>query len=317
MSVNRDDLPERAAGAIAATSPGRQRSPLPLRVLVTGAGGQLGVELARRMPGGVELITRSRTELDITSRRQVEAACRALAPDLIINAAGCNAPARAELDPDAAYAVNADGAANLARIASQGPRLIHVSSAHVFDGEPSRPHHPEDAPLPGGVLGASKSEGEALALGIAHQRVLVLRTAWLYSARGRNCFTDVLRRLRRGGCLTLPADRVLTPTWAGGLARAIWLMAFRPALHGIHHWTDRGQTSWYEFARLLRDEAVAAGLLHHRWLAEIQPANEGRGGAAPLDSTRTWETLGMEARDWRDSLRSMVSEITEVACGHA
>jgi dTDP-4-dehydrorhamnose reductase len=291
-----------------------------LRVLVTGAGGQLARELIRSAPCGGEVIGRTHAELDITSRRAVEAECRALEPELIVNTAGCNAPDRAEADPDAAFAVNADGAANLARIASQGPRLIHVSSGAVFEGEPHQPHLPDDAPLPRSVLSASKSEGEGLVLGIAHQRALVVRTAWLYSAHGRNCFTRVLNGLHGPQPLTLSDQRFFTPTWAGGLARAIWLMAFRPTLYGIHHWTDQGRASWYEFGVAVRQEAEAAGLLRvgdgapglQRSVAAGEPI-----GDSPLDSSHTWQALGTRARHWRESLRAVVSEIPEVSCGHA
>jgi len=289
-----------------------------LRVLITGAGGQLGRELIRLRPPCVKTLARTRAELDVTSWRAVEACCAEFRPDLIVNAAGINALQAAECDPDTAFALNADAAANLARIASDGPRLIHISSNQVFADESGHRHQPDETPRPLSVFGASKSEGESLVLGIAHQRALVLRTAWLYSAYGDNCFTRIFRALSRGGELFMPKYRHLTPTWAAGLANAIWMTAFRPTLYGIHHWTDRGTASWYEFAAAIRDEAAALGLIAGRpRVRAADDADEAAGDGSVLDNSPTWEALGTRSEHWRRALRTMLMEMAEVTYAYA
>lgn len=288
-----------------------------MKVLITGAGGQLGQELVRWAPLDVELAALDHAALDVTCRAAVEERVARFAPQLIINAAAYTAVERAETEPDAAYAVNADGAANLARVASLGARLIHISTDFVFDGRQSKPYRPSDAPCPSGVYGASKLEGEGQVLGIARQRALVVRTSWLYSTHGPNFVTSVLRQLRRNQELEVMVDdRVGSPTSAAGLARALWRMAHRPHLWGIHHWTDAGLASCRDFAVAIHEEAFDCGLAER--VARLRPV-EGEDSPAPvrrpacsvLDKTDTWRALGEISPHWRTALQATMQEMSE------
>ena len=153
-----------------------------MRVLITGAGGQLGWELVRVAPPGVCIFALTRDNLDVTNRAQVEQQLRALRPEVVINAAAYTAVDAAEAAPEQAYAVNAAGAENVAMVTvALGMRLIHISTDFVFSGSKGSPYLPSDAPQPLCVYGASKLEGERRILSIPSNNVLIVRTSWMYS----------------------------------------------------------------------------------------------------------------------------------------
>jgi dTDP-4-dehydrorhamnose reductase len=164
------------------------------------------------------------------------------------------------------------------------------------------------------VYGRTKLAGERQVLGRAGDGALVLRTAWVYASHGRNFVRSMLTRMRAGDALRVVSDQVGTPTWARGLAEAIWTAADRPALGGILHWTDAGVASWYDFAEAIRDEALAAGLLARA--APVRPIRTGEyPAAAPrpafsvLDKSATWAALDLEPVHWRANLRLMLREL--------
>ena len=166
-----------------------------MRVLVAGAGGQLGFELKRTRPLGVELLALSSGELNLTEAGAVRRRVAEERPGLIINAAAYTAVDRAEAERERAFAVNGQGAANLAVAAREaGARLIHLSTDFVFDGEKSSPYLPDDAPNPLGVYGASKLAGEERVREILGPATAIVRTAWVYSVHGHNFVKTMLRR---------------------------------------------------------------------------------------------------------------------------
>ena len=157
-----------------------------MKVLVTGAHGQLGRELSKTAPAAWNIMALDHRALDIRNANAVQTVVYGLGPHLIINAAAYTAVDKAELEPGNAYAVNADGAGHVARAALvQGARLIHLSTDFVFDGMKSAPYLVGDIPHPLGVYGASKLEGERQVMELTQARALILRTAWIYSAHGR------------------------------------------------------------------------------------------------------------------------------------
>ena len=288
-----------------------------MKVLITGAGGQLGKELQGSAPEGAEVVALGHAELDVSSAKAVTEVMESLSPELIINTAAYTAVDRAEDDRDAAFEVNATGARNIATAAAPAKtRLIHLSTDYVFDGRAGRPYTPEDEPRPVSVYGSSKRDGEKAVLELSDGSAVVLRTAWLYSRHGHNFVKTMLQLLAGRDQLEIVADEVGTPTWARGLAEAIWKMASLDSISGIQHWTDAGVASRYDFAVAIRDEARALGLIDtevpiwpHRSRDYPRPARRPAFGV--LDKTATWRALGTDPRHWRESLRAMLRELKD------
>lgn len=223
-----------------------------MTVLLLGATGQLGSDLARRL-AGPDLVAPSRHELDVTDPRAVEDAVAGLRPAVVINATAYNRVDDAELDPAPAFGLNAVAVHHLARAAARhGARLVHVSTDYVFGAAGPGPYREDDPPAPANAYGVSKLAGERLVLN-ASPRHLVVRTAGLYGVagsrgKGGNFVETMLRLAREGRALRVVADQVLTPTYTADLAEALLrLLAVDPP-GGIYHLTSRGACSWYEFA---------------------------------------------------------------------
>ncbi|MDH5298169.1 MAG: dTDP-4-dehydrorhamnose reductase [Desulfobulbaceae bacterium] len=288
-----------------------------MKVLIAGANGQLGRELVLRSPDGWQVTALGSAEMDLRDREAVLRAVAAFSPELIINGAAYTAVDRAEIEPEQAYAVNGHGVAHLAEAAtSQGARFIHVSTDFVFDGRQSHPYGPSDRTNPVGVYGASKLEGERLALAFCGPKALIIRTSWLYGVHGNNFVKTMLRLMAERDGLRVVDDQVGTPTWAGGLAAAIWRLAAIEA-GGIHHWSDAGVASWYDFAVAIQEEGLADGLLARAIPVEpiaseeyLTPAR--RPAYSVLDKRQTWQLLGEAAPHWRVNLRTMLHELKEL-----
>ncbi|MEW5791497.1 MAG: dTDP-4-dehydrorhamnose reductase [Pseudomonadota bacterium] len=286
-----------------------------MRILITGAKGQLGQELQRTAPPDAVLLALDSGGLDITRADAVEQVAANFRPDLIINAAAYTAVDKAESDADKAYAVNADGAGNLATVAAgRGARLIHVSTDFVFNGKQSTPYQPEDAADPLGVYGASKWEGEKRVGEISGGQALILRTAWVHSAYGANFVKTMLRLMAERDSLGVVADQIGTPTWARTLAQAIWAAAAKPALQGVYHWTDAGVASWYDFAVAIQEEALALGLLQREIpvrpiCTQDYPTPARRPAYSVLDKSKSWADLDLAPIHWRQGLREMLTEL--------
>lgn len=286
-----------------------------MKVLVTGAGGQLAWELTRAAPATACVYALSRSDLDITNRTLVERRLSELDPQLIINAAAYTAVDRAEREPKAAYAVNAIGAENLAlAAAAAGLRLVHLSTDFVFNGCKSSPYLPSDTADPLSVYGASKLEGERRVLRITANHALVVRTSWLYSVHGRNFVKTVLGLFEGRSALDVIADQIGTPTWARGLAAALWEMAPNLALCGVHHWTDAGVASWYDLAVAVLEYGSELGLVRHP--VSIRPVRTSdyplaakRPAMSVLDKTATWAILEHTPIHWRQALKQMLGEV--------
>lgn len=287
------------------------------RVLVTGAHGQLGQELAATVPGGYKLHALGRQDLDVGDPHAVAEWIKLYRPGLVINAAGYTAVDRAESDRDAAFRTNCLAPGYLAESVSQiGGRLIHISTDYVFDGTQGRPYRPDDTPRPLSVYGETKLGGERRVLQALGQRALVMRTSWVYSGHGNNFVRTMIKPMREREEVSVVSDQIGTPTWARGLAQTIWIAAGRPELHGIYHWTDAGVASWYDFAVAIQEEAIARGLLSRGVTivpirTEDFPATAARPLYSVLDKRDTWRELGLVPQHWRTALRVMIQEITD------
>ncbi|MES0874390.1 dTDP-4-dehydrorhamnose reductase [Sinimarinibacterium thermocellulolyticum] len=283
------------------------------RVVVTGAGGQLGVELVRRAPVGVEVIGLDRTALDIGDGVAVHRAMRDTRPSAIINAGAYTAVDRAESEPDAAHRANAEGPRHLAAAAAAtGARLLHVSTDFVFDGGKSSPYLPEDDTAPLGVYGASKLAGEQAVRDTAGVDALIVRTGWVYSAHGQNFVKTMLRLMRERPEVRVVADQIGTPTSTATLADTLWTLLDRDAPSGTYHCSDAGVASWYDFAYAIRELAQASSgeqLAPVRPIATADyPTPARRPAYSVLDKTTTWAITGM-APHWREPLRAVIDEL--------
>lgn len=286
-----------------------------MKIFLTGRDGQLGWELLKRTPPAWEVSVFGSAELNIQDAAAVQAAVRKSAPQVIINAAAYTAVDKAEKDQASAFATNSTGASNLAEAAKKSKaRFIHISTDFIFDGSKSAPYLPSDPPHPTGVYGASKLAGEEQIRAILPDDSVILRTAWVYSSHGNNFVKTMLRLMGEREGIGVVADQIGTPTWAGGLAQTVWLLAEHPALTGIFHWTDAGVASWYDFAVAIQEEALQLGLLHKEIVilpirTEDYPTPARRPPFSVLDKTSTWQALNCSAPHWRVNLRTMLTEL--------
>ena len=269
------------------------------RYLIAGAGGMLGHDLQLALAGR-DVRALVRADLDVTDAAAVDAAVAGA--DVVINASAYTAVDQAETDEDAAYAINATGAENLARAAAAaGARMVQVSTDYVFRGDATTPYA-EDAPLdPLGAYGRTKAAGERL-VRAAHPGAHIVRTAWLY---GKNCgnFAQTMLKLAAArDTVSVVTDQVGQPTWTGDLAAAIVALLDADAPAGIYHGTNAGQTSWFGFAQAVFE---TAGLDPERVLptdssAFARPAPRPSYSVLGHDA---WAAVGLTApRDWRGAL---------------
>jgi dTDP-4-dehydrorhamnose reductase len=285
-----------------------------MKILVTGGGGQLGRELMDTCPSDYNLASLSSSELDISDTSQVSRAVKELCPDVIINAAAYTAVDQAESDRQRAHAVNSKGAANIAGAAARhGTRLVHISTDFVFDGMKSSPYLPDDPPCPLSVYGKTKLSGENQVKAILKGRAVIIRTSWLYSRYGKNFVRTILSLMRERDELRVVSDQAGTPTWAKGLAEAVWKTVSMPDISGILHWSDSGIASWYDFACVIAQRAAAAGLIDT--FTKILPVNTSafptparRPSYSVLDKSASSEALGMIPPHWQENLRKMLEE---------
>ncbi|HEX7336633.1 MAG TPA: dTDP-4-dehydrorhamnose reductase [Gemmatimonadales bacterium] len=282
------------------------------RALITGAHGQVGQELLATAPASWQVRACGSLELDVTDPEAVRAVLQRERPALVIQAAAYTDVDRAEREREQAQRVNVAGAHNVAaEVARLGARMIHLSTDFVFDGRQDRPYLPDDPPNPISVYGQTKLAGEREVIRATQGDALIVRTAWVYSAHGRNFVRTMLRLMEEQGRVTVVADQTGTPTWGRPLAEALWRAADRPAIRGVVHWTDAGSASWYEFAVAIQQEARALGLLKKAVTVEPIRSDEfnavaRRPAYSVLDKTSGWQALGGPARPWRENLKAML-----------
>lgn len=220
-----------------------------MRILVTGAAGQLGHDLMRVLAPGHEVSGVDIGEIDITAEHSVAANLAEHRPELVVNAAAYTNVDGCETEKELAWAVNATGAGNLARAcAVAGIPLIHVSTDYVFDGSASEPYREDDPVSPLGEYGKSKLAGEE-EIREALDRHLIVRTAWLFGTHGGNFVKTMLKLGRERDSLKIVSDQTGCPTYAGHLAEAIRQLAeTRLDDPGIYHMVNSGHCTWFDFA---------------------------------------------------------------------
>jgi dTDP-4-dehydrorhamnose reductase len=234
-------------------------------------------------------------------------------PDCIINTAAYTAVDKAEQEPDLAERINHLAVRDIAEFCRQLQiRLVHISTDFVFSGRQFKPYRPDDKPEPESVYGRTKLAGEQAIFKIL-DNALIIRTAWLYSVHGSNFVKTMLRLMKEKEELTVIEDQIGTPTWAFGLARAVW-SAVEKKTSGILHWTDAGAASWYDFSVAVQEEGVRLGHLDHAIpilpvTTREYPTPARRPFYSVLDKTKARQTLDIDPVHWRVQLRTMFSEI--------
>jgi dTDP-4-dehydrorhamnose reductase len=281
---------------------------------VLGAAGQVGRAVVRTMGGPHEVIARARAELDIADAVEVGRAMAAAKPDWIVNAAAYTAVDLAEDEPARAASINDAAVGILADAAARAhSRLLHLSTDFVFDGSSNRAYLPSDVPHPLSVYGATKLAGERRALE-SGAAAIVLRTAWVYAAAGKNFVLTMLKLMRERDQVRVVSDQIGAPTWATGLGGVIRDLLEAQAPAGIYHWTDLGVASWYDFAVAIQDEALARGLLP-RAVAVVPiatkeyPTRATRPAFSVLETRATRAVVATPALHWRHNLRMMLDEL--------
>lgn len=280
------------------------------RVLILGANGQLGRELARAdWPTTASITALGRDQVDLTIPGQVEQAINHLRPSLVINAAAYTAVDRAESEADLAQMINAEAPGRIA--AATGALdipLIHISTDYVFNGTKPAPYVETDIVAPLGVYGASKADGEAR-VRAANFRHVILRTSWLYSPFGNNFVRTMLRLGVERDELRVVSDQIGTPTAAGDLAQAIRRIApglqIETAPYGTYHLAGNGEASWHDFAdAIFSDMQIRAGrrprLIPIPSYSYQSPAR--RPANSRLDTGKFCANFGFLLPSWRHSL---------------
>ena len=306
------------------------------RILLTGANGQIGTELAIVLPPLGEVIALDRQQLDLSKPDDIRRTIQEIRPTLIVNAAAYTAVDQAEKQEAVAQAINADAPAWIAREAKKiGAGLVHYSTDYVFDGSKHSPYEESDPPNPLSVYGKTKLAGEQAIqdVGLPH---LIIRTAWVYGTRGRNFLLTILRLASQREELRIVDDQFGAPTWCRDIARGTAsvlarLMADRegalslPETGEVYHMTADGVTNWHDFAVAILEEAshVPANV---SWL---RAATEGRSLVAKrlspittaqyptparrpaysvLSSSQLAQRFGVRLSEWRAQLHSAFSD---------
>jgi dTDP-4-dehydrorhamnose reductase len=287
-------------------------------ILVTGGSGQLATSLASQGRERVHLV--GRPILDFDHPVTIEAAFRAAEPWLVVNAAAYTAVDAAEANEAAAFRANRDGPAKLARLcAAAGVPLIHVSTDYVYDGEKPSPYVETDAVGPHGVYGKSKLAGEQAVLA-SGARAIILRTAWVYAATGRNFVRTMLSLAQTRDALRVVADQHGCPTAASDLAACILAIAARLEAEGwsddragVFHAAGAGETTWHGLAQAVFEEAARHNAKVPASVEAITTADYPTPARRPansrLDCARLATVFGIRFPHWRDSLSRTVDEI--------
>ena len=280
-----------------------------MRVLVTGAGGQLGhdtVDVCRA--AGDDVLAADHATLDVTDRDAVLGAIMSWRPDVVINAAAWTAVDACESDRERAFVANALSVRSIGEACERaGSHLLHVSTDYVFAGDKSEPYHEWDVPAPRSVYGASKLAGEHE----APPGATIVRSSWVCGFHGANMVKTVMRLMDKPGPLRFVTDQIGHPTFAADLAPMLRRLALDRRA-GIHHVTNQGAVSWYEFVRAV--VAAAGGdpaRVEPIATADLQPPRPApRPANSVLDNAVLRASVLPLLRDFREPLAELVQRLT-------
>ena len=295
-----------------------------MKILILGAHGQVGWELARTLPALAPVDAWDRASADLEDLDGLAAKVRRAAPAIIVNAAAYTDVDRAESEPGRAYRVNAEAVEVLSACAKElDGYLIHYSTDYVFDGTKESPYVETDRPNPLGVYGQTKLAGEE-AIRRSGCRHLLFRTSWVFAARGRNFPRTILRRAAEEEELRIVEDQFGAPTRASliagitrrALERVVEGKPGEDGPAGTYHIASRGETSWYEYARFLLEEALKHGYktrLRGEGILPIPtsefPRPAMRPGNSRLNTGKLESWLGVTPEPWQTGVAAAVREI--------
>lgn len=276
-----------------------------MRILVTGANGQLGNEmqvLAKENPQHTYFFTDVQ-ELDICDKQAVNDFIAEKQIEMIVNCAAYTAVDKAEDDTELAYKLNSEAPETLARAAqSVGASMIQVSTDYVFDGTAHIPYTEDCPPCPNSVYGSTKLKGECGVLDHC-DNAAVIRTAWLYSIYGNNFVKTMIRLGKERDTLGVVFDQIGTPTYANDLAQAIFSIINKGIVRGVYHFSNEGVCSWYDFTIAIhRLSGITSCKVNPLHSSEF-PAKANRPHYSVLDKTKIKTTFGIEIPHWEESLK--------------
>jgi dTDP-4-dehydrorhamnose reductase len=288
----------------------------PVRILITGASGQLGRALAAELASFDEIIAADRAMLDLARPETMAGVLDALRPDFIVNAAAYTAVDQAESEPGLALKINAGAVGALgAWAAVRRAPIIHFSTDYVFDGEQNTPYREDDPVNPLSVYGKSKAAGERLLLA-SGAPALIIRTSWVYAASGRNFLTTIIRLARERDNLRIVADQIGAPTSARQIARFVAkvfagfgnnLAAEFHEIPSLVHFTASGEICWHGFACAIAEGLKTRGIeLRVKTIAPIPSAEWQAAAKRPRNSRLSLErarhTFGVAPSSWQMAL---------------
>lgn len=288
-----------------------------MKILVTGANGQVGFCLAQQLANTVwDYLALTREELDITDLGAVKKLVDSYKPNIIINAAAYTAVDKAESDIDAANAINCIGAGNLAQAANSiGAAIFHVSTDYVFAGDAATPYCETDFVAPQGVYGQTKLSGEQLVAEKNAQHI-ILRTAWVFGEHGNNFVKTMIRLGRDRDQLGVVADQFGAPTYAGDIANTLLKLAQqyeqkKSLAWGVYHYSGSPQVSWYEFAQEIFTVADAQNIyakpspVLKPIATSDYPTPAKRPANSRLNCEKIQQEFGAELSDWKFALKNI------------
>ena len=284
-----------------------------MRVLITGARGQLGQSLRERAPEDWEVIFTDSKTLDITNSTTVDAMIQGFQPEIIVNTAAYTNVDQAEHEPQQAFAVNAHGVANLAQAAQKvGSRLIHISTDYVFSGNTDQPYTYLDAPNPSNVYGKSKLAGELLALSLCDKTTIV-RTSWVFSEHGRNFVPAVINKLLDNQTVEIYENNIGTPTYAGALADYIIELVETQNFPKVVHYCSDVVLDRIKLAQLI---AEVVGQLTHKdlslFITTRMTANSNQQTARPNFSALSTTLIQYNSDQSFEMLRQQIQSIVKI-----
>jgi len=276
-----------------------------LKILVTGANGQLGQELVR-LPEhpDVEIVGFGRDKLDVTDPGLCQQVIHACNPDVVIHCAAYTKVDQAESEPDVAFRINAEGARNATLAAEQiGAKFVYISTDYVFDGKADRPYLEHDPPNPLSVYGKTKLAGEEFVKSIS-SRHFIVRTSWVYGTYGSNFVKTMLKLAEERKMLRVVDDQIGSPTYTLDLAHFL-LDLVKTDYYGIYHASNTGACSWYEFAKAIFEERGLVVRVKPCTTAEF-PRPAPRPAYSALDHGKIRAHGLRPLRSWREALRSFL-----------
>ncbi|MFI5153173.1 MAG: dTDP-4-dehydrorhamnose reductase [Chitinophagales bacterium] len=281
------------------------------KILVTGAGGQVGMEFRSVAPrfADYDFVFLSKNELPIEKKESLDLAFQTHQPAVCINCAAYTAVDKAEEEKEKSFLINGQAVGLLAAVClTYHTQLIHLSTDYVLDGRSTRPIAENEVPSPVNQYGASKLLGEELAAK-SNPGTIIIRTSWVYSEFGQNFVKTMIRLMGQRDLINVVNDQIGSPTWAADLAEAIMkIILSGKFIPGIYHFSNSGEISWFDFALAIRDQ-IGSKCRISPITSEEYPTAAKRPAYSLLDKKKIMETYDIKISDWKKSLASCIGRI--------